>query len=59
MMIYIKHEVDMEEVMKGKKQSYGALELRIAKIIEKKNTATTIESNIQYNNKIMIKIIFF
>lgn len=45
--------------MKEKKQSYGALELRIAKVIEKKNTATTIESNIQYNNKVMIKIIFF
>lgn len=45
--------------MKEKEKSYGALELKIAKAIEKKNTATTIESNIQYNNKVMIGIIIF
>lgn len=45
--------------MKEKNQTYGALEIRIAKSIEKNNKATTIEGNIQYNNKATIGILFF
>lgn len=45
--------------MREKEQVYGAAEIKIARAIEKRNNATTIEGNIQYNNKATIGIMIF
>lgn len=42
-----------------KEKANGTIEQRIAQSIEKKNNATTIEGNIQYNNKATIGIMIF